>query len=245
VSLQNLDDAGNIFRGSLLAFVPIVAASFSFALLVVRRRFHLLFLQTFVLFFFLFGVRPSSDFANLSPLISLVGISLGLLIRYSVSSNLRLALYLTFVFLIVFGFYTALYKNYYRNPEPIINHNTYLHSPTIQLFISADFKKELEALNDLVDKQTTKDDFVYIDAFNPLLYFILERKEPLQRSYLDPSLSLVSYYEEVVGNLVAKEVEIVIANRNASENSILDDFLNKNYYYVTSTRGFDIYFKRP
>lgn len=232
-----------IARTGVYLFVPGISIV-SFVVLYIRRRFHLLFLPLFVLSYYLFGIRPTTDYVHIVPLLALTGIPLGLYLRYNISTNIRIFLFLTISFLIFSGFYTALYKGYYRWDAPLITH-THYSGEKVKIFLNEKFKNEFIQFSDITKAYVNIGDYIYVDSFNPMLYFITNTMDPMKRGYLGSGINNKEYYGEVIGNLVGKRIKVVILAHNGLQNHPIKSFIIDNYTYLKTVQDFDVYVTKP
>lgn len=232
-----------VARTGVYLFIPGISI-ISFVVLYIRRRFHLLLLPIFVISYYLFGIRPTTDYVHIVPLLALAGIPLSLFLRYNISTNVRVFLFLTMSFLIFSGFYTALYKGYYRWDAPLSTH-THYSSEKIKIFLNEKFKNEFIQLSDIAKAYVSTGDYIYVDSFNPMLYFITNTKEPMKRGYLGSGIDNKEYYKEVIGNLVGKNIRIIILAHRGLKNHPIESFIVDNYTYLKTVQDFDVYVIKP
>ncbi len=233
-----------IFRTGFYLLIPFVCIA-TLILLYTRRRFHLLFLPTFVLLFYIVGIRPTTDYIHLVPLLSLIGIPIVLYLRFNIYTMLRYLILVFSLILIVVGFHTALYKGYYRWDTPLITHNYFLNNDRIHIFTNEKFYYEFNDMIATTSRYTKDEDYIFVNSYNPLLYFITNRREPVKNNYLTTEINPKEYYEEMVGNLVAKKIKLVILDHKSIQNLPVKKFINDNYYFLKTIQDFDIYILKP
>ncbi len=229
-----------ILRTSFYLLIPIVSIA-TFILLYIRRRFHLLFLPVFVLVFYIVGIRPTTDYIHLVPLLSLIGIPIALYLRFNIYTTVRYLLLIFSLTLIIIGFQTALYKGYYRWDTPLVTHNYFMNENRSHIFVNEKFYFEFKDMITTTSRFTKKGDYIFVNSYNPLLYFITDRKEPVKNNYLTVEIDPKEYYSEMVGNLVAKKIKIVILDHNSIQNLPVKKFINDNYFFLKTIQDFDIY----
>ena len=241
-----------IFNDSLLPMIgrtslyltPIIVSIFSVIILLVRRRFHLVFLSLFTASFYIFGIRPTTDYVHLAPIMALIGIPIGLILRYNISTNIRYLIFLISIFFIFLGFQTALFKGYYRWDEPLIRHNNFYGS-TANIFINEKSKDVFQNVENLINENTSPFDYIYVDSFNQMLYFISQRKDPMNESFLSLWNGPSTYYERVLGNLVAKEVKILFLRHKSLDTLPIQKYIKANYEFVETIYDYDAYKRLP
>ncbi|MDO8269608.1 MAG: glycosyltransferase family 39 protein [Candidatus Levybacteria bacterium] len=225
--------------------LPLALSLAAFILLFLRRRFHLLFLPATVAVFYIVGIRPTTDYTHLVPLLSLCGIPLALYLRFNIQSTIRM-LILIFTFTFIFlGFNTALFKGYYRWDTPLTKHNNFSSNPKINIFLNDKFYNEFKELQNIADTYTATDDYIFVNSYNPLLYFVMNRKEPTKNNVLATEIDPQQYYDEALGNLVAKQIKIVILDHKSLNNLPIKKYIENNYRFDKTIQDFDIYLRNP
>lgn len=225
--------------------LPAILALACIVLLFIRRRFHLLFLPVFVLAFYIVGIRPTTDYIHLVSLLSLIGIPLSLYIRYNTSSTLRILLICLALFMIWLGFETALFKGYYRWDSPLITHNKFFQNKKVDIFLNDKSTFIFGELIGIANKYTKPGDYIFVNSYNPMLYFVMDRNEPTKHNFLSSEFIPETYYNEARGNLIAKKVKILILTHNSLQNTPLKPFINRNYRFLKVVGDFDIFVLNP
>lgn len=233
-----------IFRTSLY-LLPVIVAVACLVLLFIRRRFHLLFLPVFVIAFYIVGIRPTTDYIHLVPLLSLVGIPLALYLRFNISSTLRIILILLAFFVIGLGFETAVFKGYYRWDSPLITHNKFFNNKKVNIFLNDQSTFIFSELTKISNSYTRPGDYIFVNAYSPMLYFVMDRNEPTKHNFLSSEFIPDTYYKEVKGNLIAKKVKILILPHNSLGISPLKPYIQKNYHFLKIVGDFDIFVLNP
>jgi hypothetical protein len=222
--------------------VPVVSVT-SFILLYIRRRFHLLFLPIFVLSFYIV-ILTSQNYNSFPILISLVGIPISLYLRYNVSTNIRILLISASLLIIFFGFQTALFGTRYDTNQNILKSSDFYPNAKANIFVDKRTKNELTNLVEISNQCTSSQDYLYVHSNKQMLYFILDRKDPVKYSYFLTKTDSNIYYKNVIGNLVAKKVKMIIIDRNSINLLPIKDFINTYYRYHGGVTDFDIYLLR-
>lgn len=230
---------------TLLYITPVILSTASFVLLYVRRRFHLLYLPIFVVSFYIVGIRPTTDYIHLTPLLSLIGIPLALYLRYNISSTVRILLLFFAFCMILLGFQTALFKGYYRWDSPFITNTIYFKNPKVNIFINDKTNFEFTQLIDIANQYTNIDDYIYVNSYSPMLYFVMNRKEPTRHNFLSSGVAYNEYYREVLGNLVARKIKILILDHNSLGTLPIKSFIKKHYIFLKTVQDFDVFILRP
>ena len=216
-------------------FVPIITSA-SIILLYIRRRFHLLFIPAIILTCFIIETQSSPNPFRLLPFIALSGVPLALYIRYNISSTVRALLFLLMFLLVGGGFITGLVKDYYKSEIPLRNNTLFSPHPRIFVFTTPEDQRIIKAL-----RESAMNDYIYVDSFDPLIYFISSKKDPMQDSYLTIWDGPTQYYNEVQGNLVAKEVGTLVLRKSTLNYLPIREYVTNHYDYKNSVENFDIY----
>lgn len=206
--------------------------------------------------FYLFGIRPTSDYVHLAPLIGTTGIPL-IIILIFLSSSLttffrkssiwkksqntdsknvaisRARFVIIFIMLIFtfFGFFTALYKNYYRWDSPLIKEIYYISNPRVKIFVDAKMSQVISAFTPIVNKKSSKNDYIFSYFYAPMFYFLLNRKNPT--SYISLNENTLSQYQEetLINVLEQKKTKFIITQRKEVEwnKSLIYEYIKKDY----------------
>lgn len=238
------DSFTNMLGRTLFYLIPIGVSLISFIILFIRRRFHLLFLPAFVASFYFFGIRPTTDYVHLAPLLAIIGIPIALFLRYNIMSTLRWLVLFGAVILIFLGFQTGLYKGYYRWDAPLIYHNNYFNNSRGLIFINDKFDYEFNEIIKVVNTHTGTNEYILINSYNPMLYFITNRAEPTKNNYLKIEVNFSDYYREVLGTLVAKKVKLLVLDKDSINQIPIKNYILQNYHLARTITDFDIYLRQ-
>ncbi|OGK25854.1 hypothetical protein A3D76_01880 [Candidatus Roizmanbacteria bacterium RIFCSPHIGHO2_02_FULL_37_9b] len=225
--LENV--ASTPFPSELKAIFYFIPAVVSLSVLIlVRKKANILILPIFTLLFYLFGIRPTTDFVHLTTLMSLTGLPLGLLITNKKSYFPGVIISLL---LIILGFQTAIFKNYYRWDSPIYKQNSFSDQTKAKIFVDQKFNKIIPEVIGEIKKNTTKNDFIFIFPNAPMFYFLSERKNPTRFINLPLGLHSLNQEREVVDNLKNKQVNLILTNEPPVNSSypVISDYVLKNY----------------
>lgn len=238
------DSLTKMLGRTLLYLLPFIFPFFAIILLTYRRRFHLLFIPVFIIVFYIFGIRPTTDYVHLTPLLSLIGLPIALLLRYNISTTVRVFLIFFSLLFVTLGFQTALFKGYYRWDSPIIQHNKFFSNPKVNIFLNDKFYNEFQQIIDLTYKYTKKDDYIFVNSYNSLLYFITDRTEPIKSSFLKIEINNNGYYEDVKSALVGKQIKFIILDQKSLNNLPIKNYILDKYHFLKNIQEFDIYIRK-
>lgn len=214
---------------AFLYLLPFLLSISTVILLLKRRRFHLIFLPVLLFLFYVVSIRQSIDYVHLVPLLSISGILFSILIRYTVVTNFRLVIYLLIFILVAIGFQTAFYKNYYNLDQPLISHNYLNSNSKIDIFLS---DKSFNMYNDflsVIRKSSRHGDYIFVLSYDPMIYFVTDRKDPMRNNILSNKINEEKYNKELLGNLVAKQAPLVIYKSNQIFSDVIEKYLTDNY----------------
>jgi len=215
-----------IIARSLLYFSPLYISLIASGLLIYRKRYHLLFIPLTVILFLVVGIRPTTDYVHVVPILSLIGLPLVIIANQFPTSIAKLSIYSFVIILSMLGFHSALFRGYYRWDRMLSENNQYVGGK-VKVLTNPQFASINSSLSEIVSKFTKKEDYIFINTYAPLEYFILERKNPTPYDF--PGFVSPPVYEQsVIYNLLAKDVKIVLL-LSENDNSNIGKFVRKNY----------------
>src|SRR5581483_6871954 len=177
--------------------LPFLLSLYSIYLLWKKRK-ELIFLPLFVLIYYILGIRPTTDYIHLTPLLSLIGIPLVLILENITYRTFNFFL-VPFIFLLVgVGFYTALFKNYYRWNPPLWQNTVFLDSPREQIFA---FDKVPQGLVEYIQSHTKTNEPIFVNYYAPMIYFVSARVNPTKFDLVEPSAFYKPYRGEIISSL--------------------------------------------
>lgn len=241
-------------------------------LLAFKKHKKLLTLPVFTLLFYLFGIRPTTDFVHLTTLMSITGLPLSVIFsNFQISSskkqtkfksqlnnfskktskkflkfnNLRFVwrtCWLIFgVLLIGLGFYTGLFKNYYRWDSPIIKQNFFVSNPKAKILVDQKFYEVIPRLVSEIKRKSGKEDYIFIFPNASMFYFLTGRKNPTRFIGLAHNFQTRAQEQEIIKALQSKNVRLVLTNEPIVGNDykiirkyILDNFKKKKEIFEFS-----------
>lgn len=176
--------AKNFSLVKVIAYIlPLFLASCVFLLSLKRKELILVRASSlFVGLYYLVGIYPSVDYVHISPLLSLSGIALASLMLLN-KAKFKILLYLLFLLLIIIGFYTAIFKGYYRWGPPVTEQDVFLNHPRMMVWNNS---KEIISITNYIQNNSGKNDYVYFYFYEPMIYFLSDRKNPIK--YIDSFL---------------------------------------------------------
>ncbi|MBI2028544.1 MAG: glycosyltransferase [Candidatus Levybacteria bacterium] len=187
-----------------------------------------LFLASFCLIYYVLGIRPTTDYVHLVPLLAVTGIPLVLINELSQSLVIKKTLMIIFIVLILLGLYTAFFKGYYRWEEPLIQQNYFLNNSRAKVWVGKAHSLESGELLSFLGTKMGKNPYIFTNSYKPMLYFMSGYKNPTKFDLLSPSKTDLPYKEEIIKDLEEKNVKIILTE-NTSETMYLGEYITKNY----------------
>lgn len=193
-------------------------------------------LSLFVIGYYLVGIYPSTDYVHLSPLLALL--FLPLIAIFLKDKKYNFLIILLFIAVISAGFYTALFKGFYRWSAPIIDQKYFSAHPRIKAWInSPDFEK----LTYYIQENSGKDDYIYYYLFEPMFYFITDRKNPTK--YLDSFIPDEKLNKEYVKAIKVRNTKLIITSTpsNTWSDAALPKYIIENYAISATIAGYTVW----
>ncbi len=228
-----------IFRAGLYFVLPLLSVLCIF-ILIYRKRYQLVFVPTITLLFFVIGMRPTSDYVHLVPLLSLLGLPAAIIINKLPLPSVKAAMYVLLVTMIATGFQTALFKGYYRW-DTVLSENNYFLSDKANVYTNRKFLSEYSDIKSAITSYSQEGEYIYFDTYAPLLYFLLDRPQP--NPYDFPGFIPDAEYQQLsIYSLVAKDVKIVfLTDRNP--NTSLRKHVIEKYTFIKKIGDYYLYLK--
>ncbi len=237
------DSLVNKIIKTLLFLSPFLMASFSFFLSLKNKKPYII-IGGFSGLYYLFGIRPTVDYNHLVPLLAISGIPLVISIRLIKKKFIKFVLYILAFFLIILGLHTALFKGYYRWEAPIIENNFFANNPKLLIWLDKGRYEGVQKLSLYIKKRTRENEYIYVNYYAPLIYFLSERRNATKFALHPSNKSMQSYQREVVSNLQSKQVKLLVTHiSNQSENTIVGKFINKYYRPIQIIDDFVVWYR--
>jgi len=225
---------------SALYFSPAYLSIIAIILFIKRNRYHLIFLPLAVLLFLVIGIRPTTDYVHVVPILSLVGIPLVIIINQFPTTIVKIIGYLIIIIIIFLGFYSALFKGYYRWDNALIENNKFM-SGRLNVSIHQQLFFEIEKMKAVTNLYTENKDYIFVDTYAPLLYFALDRRQP--SAYDFPGFTQSNLYQNaVVYSLVTKNVNLIFL-LSEHQKSKITEYTHKYYKKIAYVHPYYVYLK--
>lgn len=226
--------------GRILLYVsPLGISLATIVILILRQKYTLLFVPIFVLCFYVLEIRPTTDYIHLVPLLSLSGIPSVMFLRFNISSTAKILIHIGILLFILLGFYTSLFKGYYRWDEPLLQHNIFYGHPRVNVFVNTKAHNDFSEFLSIVGTHSEKDEYIFVNTYNPLFYFISDRKEPTSHNYLTHDVNMWLYKYEVILALSRNNIPLIISPKNSTQE--FDSYIKNHYILFDSFGDYDVY----
>lgn len=182
------------------------------ALAAMRKQSHALSFPLFTLFFYLFGVRPTTDYVHLTSLMAASGIPLAIVASTTQHRFLKKTLLAVFIVLIGVGVYTGIWKNYYRWDSPLIEQKFFISHPRANIFVDRKFSELIPQILKYTSNKSSENDYIFIYPNAPMFYFLSERKNPTRFINLPQGLHTLEQEQDLVRALHDKKVKMILTN---------------------------------
>jgi 4-amino-4-deoxy-L-arabinose transferase-like glycosyltransferase len=244
-------DTPFLYDGSILARIgklffytfPLII-SFICSWILIKKDKKMLFIPLLVAIFYIFGVRPTTDYVHVSPLIALSILPIIMIISYTDSSSLKSIMVGILIFLTGLGLYTAYYKGYYQWETPMKYYTHYTSNSRIRIFLAKDQSADADALQQYIDSRTKKNEYIFVNAYEPFVYFLTDRNNATPYDLVSPNQLPLSYQKNIIKLLQEKKVKVTMIHElNKSEKSMVSSYIEKNYHYTKTIAHFLIFEK--
>lgn len=211
-----------------------------------KARGFLLFPNLFVIFFYLFGIRPTTDYVHLVSLFGLIAIPFATLFCVLKQKIIRIGIVCLMIALTLLGFYTAFFKGYYRWEAPLVSQNNYLDLPKAHIYTDTKYSTLLPPLIKGIQTYTKPGEYIFVYDYAPLLYFLANRENATRWNILQSQFLNEQDEEEVIQNLKQKNVRLVITTipLTKTQNVLIESYILQNYKPKKSYGEFTIYVYR-
>ena len=208
---------------TLPAIVSIVAIFLSF----IHKKEYLPY-GIFSLFFYIFGIRPTTDYIHLAPLFAIMVIPFAAIYSITKSSFIKTLVIITIMLLILLGTFTVITKHYYRWDRPLPKHNMFFNEPKINLFLHADAIGSVTEFKKITTENKTTNNYMFLYDFMPMYYFLTDTRNPTRFDFIPP-LSIAEE-TEIIEDLRSSQTQIIVTYSDlAGDNSEIGKFIKKNF----------------
>jgi|GEM_PF-2613450 len=244
-------DTPFLYEGSwltkLLKFIlytaPLTLSSIAFFVVRTSQK-KLIIIPLFVGIFYFLGIRPTTDYNHLVPLLAICCLPLALIITTVKKGIFKTGFVFFLLCMTMLGLYTAYFKNYYKWESPLSINTYFADNSHLRIFIEKDKIKNIDALTSYIDSHTKSDDNILVTIYSPMVYFLTNRENPTRYDLINPNDIPVSYQKDVIFELKKKNVPLVVETDVISDKtSIIGKYIKVNYPVKKVVGGFIIFQK--
>ena len=174
---------------------------------------------------FAVSIYPQSDLLHIYPFFGLI---LVLLLVSLYKSRLSFLSTGIIIVTILTGFYLTLFREYYRYNPPYRFQNTPLNLPRAKgILIQKTTAENLISLSDFINKRTSKNDYIFSYPYYPMIYFILERRNPSKDLIYE--IRLWHQYDDkiILNEIKQKKVKYIVTSYGYVFDSDISRFITK------------------
>ena len=229
----------NLFKILIYSF-PLFVNIFALVIILIKKQFKYISIVSFGIVYYLIGIRPTTDYVHLVPLLAFTGLSLyiiscnnGKLIKY-------FGIFIIFG-LIIFGAWSGFFKNYYRWNTPLVEQNDFMKDNKINIFTNTSNKERLIKTLEAIDKQTKLNNQIFVYGDAPLIQFITKSQTPI--NYLSNSLLSTNEYVDILEQIKKYSINTIVEVQFADKTTVVYDYIVKNYTPVATVSSSVIWMK--
>lgn len=238
------DSLYGVFMKLFFYLLPIYLGIIAGVKVIKSNRLFFIFIFLVVLYHIV-GIRPTTDYPHLVPLLALSGILIPFIITFT-KRKFEKNMYIMFaIIFIALGFWTSIFKNYYRYEKPLISATSFMNIPLMNIWIWDDKKNVVDALRKELTEKTTQEEGIFVYHYSPFIYFITER-ENVSKYDIHPSNERIEQYnKDVIEDLQTKSTRFVVTlgKLSLTDNRPLSLYVKKNYI-LSSKAGDYLIWKR-
>ncbi len=209
----------------VLYFTPVIIGVWSFGS-AWRKDKKLLVFSGLVMSFYFLGIRPTTDYMHLTPLLAITPIAL---IGFSKPKKM---IYFGVVIFAACGVYSSLYRQYYRWNASLSNQNYFNGMPRVKVWMDSKSRETIKSIDKYFAKFANGNDDLFIYSFSPIYYFVLDRKNPTRYDYLHVGVLSSEVETEVLKKLELKKTGFILADVDIEgDATLIGDYVRDNYFF--------------
>lgn len=214
--------------------LPVICSCYAI-FLSFKKKNNLLFLPIFCLLYYFFGIRPTTDYIHVTPLLAITSIPFVQCVASIHNRRIKKFLFLSMIILIGIGFYRGLWNGYYKWEEPLIKSGSFMNNNNIRIWVDENKKIFINQYVSYIDSYTKPSDYIFVNEYEPFLYFVVNRKNPTKFDIVGPNLFYKHYEKEVIFYLIKNRVQVIVTYTNW-KSSFLAEYI-KNHYVIDKEIG--------
>ena len=220
---------------------PLIFSIFAYSL-TLKSKTNLRVIPLFIGFFYLLGIRPTTDYLHLVPLLAISSLSMVIILTNVKNKFLKNILLLYFVFMIGLGFFRAFFGGYYKWDWALYHNNYFTNYSPLYIYLTKEKADETLFIKKYILSHSDHNDNIFVNYYSPFIYFLTDRKNPTPYDLVSPLDLPIDYQKNALEVLKSKNVPLVIMHRiNINEDSILANHIYKNYPVKKNIGGYIIF----
>ncbi len=229
---------------ALVYLLPFAIGVFSlFYTLKNKRQRKYFFISTFVILYYISGIRPTTDYVHLSPLLGLSAIPLIQMITLVKKKKIALCLILLTIVLVFAGLYTALFKGYYRWYAPLFEQTLFVNDKKVAIWLGKKDYETVQKLRSFIQSKTRENDYIYVNEYFPMVYFVTQRKNPTPHDVISASPFYKNDRPAIIKDIEEKRVTIVVTPK-VWQQSNLSSYVAQNFIQQKTIGDFIVWEKK-
>ena len=126
------------------------------------------------------------------------------------------------------GFYLTLFREYERYQKPYRFQNTPLSLPRASgILVEKTTAKNLTSLSKFINERTSKNDYIFSYPYYPMIYFILERRNPSKDLIYEIRLWHQYDHQIILNEIKQKKVKYIVTSYGYVFDSDISHFITK------------------
>ena len=217
--------------GKLIFYsLPLLISIYAFYLSYRSKKTVYGIISVFTAMFYLLGIRPTTDYTHTVPLLALSSVSLAVIFTLLPGKIHRALMLLAMAILVIFGFYRAYYTGYYKWDWYLRDHTQFARDPRLQVYMTPVGIKNTQEFTDYIKENTKSDDYIFVNYYSPLIYFISQRRNPTAYDLFSPIDIPPVLQKKALSEIKKKNTALIILNSiNKNEKSLLSGYIKKEY----------------
>lgn len=178
-----------------------------------EKKTHLTFFPLVAITFYLFSIRPTTDFVHLAPLLAISTLSFITLFTSTPNKSLpKIILPFLPALLTLSGFYTGIISNYYRWNAPLASQSEFSIIPKMGIWVDKKTDQISQAVVNYLNSQASKEKYIFVYNYDPIFYLLTRKHNPTPYDYLHSGVIAKEDELKIISSLQGKKVNFVLAN---------------------------------
>lgn len=207
------------------------AVSLIAIILAFKKNKELALVPIFVMLFYIFGIRPTTDYIHLAPLLAVTGLSFAVIYSLAMRESAKTIIYIAMVCLVFVGFFTVGFWHYYRWDSPLKDHGIFLSHPRVLIFGNDMAEKSVRRFGEIVRDNRKDNSYLYTYDYMPMYYFLTDSKNPTHFDFIPPLTE--SEEKEIVRDLESSNTRVIVSYSNLEgDKTTLGRFIKANFVLI-------------